>query len=152
MSSLQTIQSAIITAYQAITLPNSLGAPTGYKHEPKGGFGASQLPAVVVTRSMQTTAQSLSSEDRLVTRLFIVDLYTYPLVESDPVNATSRNNTADCIQTIETAFINIHGLNALGVLAHQITSDTSDVPLISRDNTRRYLGVRFRHEVTYWQL
>lgn len=152
MSSIQAIQAELIAVYEAITLPHTLGAPTGYKHEPKGGFGESQLPAVIVTRSIQLNTQALSSEDRLVSRQFIVDLYAYPLADNDPVNATAKNNTSDCISSVLNAFKNIHGLNTSGVLSHEITSDTSDVPLYSRDNTRKYIGARFRHEVTYWQI
>lgn len=150
MSTFQDIQAEIITGYEAITLPNGIGAPTGYKHEPKGGFGASDLPAVVVTRSVMLGREPLSTNRNIVRREYIVDLYCYTTDETDRVKTSDRNNTADCIDTIQDYFTP-GGLTTTGVIYHNISADTGDVELFARDNTQHYVGVRFRHEVTYIQ-
>lgn len=149
MTDIQTIQEELIVKYEAINLP-VLGAPTGYKHEPEGGFNSADLPAVVVTRGIQTNSSPLASDCNLVTREYITDLYGYVFNDSDPVNATSRNNTADCIESVLAAF-QIHGIDTSGVISHRITADTGDVELYARDDTTHYIGVRFRHEIVYWQ-
>lgn len=150
MTKIQTIQAELITKYAAITLPHSLGTPTGYKHEPEGGFDSADLPAVIVNRGILIEKVPISSDRERHVREYITDLYTYIFDDSDPVNATSRNNTADCIDAIETAFT-LHGLNTTGVMRHEINADTGDVELYARDDTTNYVGVRFRHRVTYIQ-
>lgn len=147
MSDIQDIQAEIIAAYEALSLP-TVGAPTGYKHEPEGSFNSTDLPAVVVTRGVLIAKTALSSDRDSIVREFIADVYTYVYEDSDPVNATNRNTTADCIDTIEAAFP-LYGLTTTGVMAHQVTADTGDVELFARDNNLNYLGVRFRHQVTY---
>lgn len=149
MTDIQTIQEEIIALYEAISLP-VLGTPTGYKHEPDGGFNSADLPAVVVTRGIQQSSEPLSSDSTIVTREFITDVYTYTTEDNDDVKATERNNTADCIPSVLGAF-GIHDLNTTGVLSHRITADTGDVELYARDTTQNYVGVRFRHEVVYHQ-
>lgn len=150
MTKLQTIQAELITAYEAISLPNSLGTPTGYKHEPEGGFDSDDLPAVVVTRGVLINRETLSSDRDLVTREYITDLYCYVLDASDPVNATNRDNTSDTVEAVETAF-GVHNLTTRGVLYHSIDADTGDTELFARDDTTNYIGVRFRHRITYIQ-
>lgn len=149
MTNVQTIQSELIAKYEAIVLPNSLGIPTGYKHEPEGGFSSSDLPAIVVTRGIQTSSTPLATNSNLVAREYIVDLFTYIVDDEDPVNATNRNNTSDCIESVLGSFP-IHGLSA--ALASSITADTADVELYARDTVENdYLGVRFRHNIDYFQ-
>lgn len=147
MSDIQNIQSEIMTAYAAISLP-VVGAPTAYKHEPIGGFDSGDLPAIVVNRGILVGKTPLSSDREQIIREYIADLYTYIYDDGDPVNATSRNNTADCIDAIEAAFRN-YALTTTGVLFHEINADTGDVELYARDDVTNYVGVRFRHQVTY---
>lgn len=150
MSDIQTIQEELIAIYEAISLP-VLGAPTGYKHEPENGFNTADLPAVVVNRGIQLSSTPIASNRKVITREYITDLYCYTFNDSDPVNATSRNNTADCIPSVLGAFVRLHALDTSGVFAHQINADTGDVELYARDNQINYIGVRFRHEVTYYE-
>jgi hypothetical protein len=145
----QTIQEAIMAVYATITLPHSLGTPSTQKHEPKDGFDSDALPAVVVTRGIQTSNTPLSSTDKLIVREYIVDLNCYETQASDPVNETARNNTADCVDVVLQAF-SLYGLDASGVMTHEITADTNDTEVYARDDTDNYIGVRFRHEVAYW--
>lgn len=150
MTDIQTIQEEIMAVYAAISLP-VLGVPSTQKQEPDGGFDSGDLPAVVVTRGILTSSEDLAVDRKRQTREYIVDLFCYVFDDDDPVNATSRNNTADCINSVHAAF-DLHGLDTSGVISHRLTADTDDVQLMSRDNTTNYIGVRFRHEVVYWQL
>lgn len=148
MTTIQDIQAELIAAYEALTFPHSLGSPTGYKHEPVGGFGSDDLPAVVVNRGVLLTKTPISSDRDRITREYITDVYCYVKLDSDPVSDTYRNNTSDCIDAIEDAF-GVYDLTTTGVLFHVISADTGDVELYARDNARDYIGVRFRHQVTY---
>ncbi len=150
MTDIQAIQEEIIAGYALISFPSALGTPTGYKHEPDGGFNSADLPAVIVTRGIQLSSEPLSSDANLVTREYITDVYTYTTEDTDDVKATERDNTADCIPSVLSAF-GIYDLNTTGVLSHRVTADTGDVELYARDNTQNYIGVRFRHEVVYRQ-
>ena len=120
-------------------MPNSLGVPTGFKHEPDGGFGSDNLPAVVVTRGILVAKVPLSSDRDLITREYITDLFCYVYQDSDPVNTTSRDNTSDCIDSVLTAF-GIHDLTTTGVLYHNLNADTGDTELFQRDGTTNYIG------------
>ena len=95
-------------------------------------------------------SRSLSSDRDLITREYITDLFCYVYQDSDPVNTTSRDNTSDCIDSVLTAF-GIHDLTTTGVLYHNLNADTGDTELFQRDGTTNYIGVRFRHHVTYIQ-
>jgi len=148
MSDIQNIQAELIAAYEALTFPNSLGSPTGYKHEPLNGLDSGDLPAVVVNRGVLISKRPISSDRDSITREYITDVYCYLKDESEPVNATQRNNTSDCIDVIEGAFA-IYALTTRGVLFHVMSADTGDVELYARDDTKDYIGVRFRHQVTY---
>lgn len=150
MADIQAIQEEIITAFQAISLP-VLGAPTGNKHEPKNGFNSADLPAVVVNRGIMISSVPLANNRKFITREYITDLFCYRIENDDHVLATERNNTADCIPTILGTF-RLYGLDTLGVMSHAITADTGDVYVFSRDDTDNFIGVRFRHTVTYIQL
>lgn len=150
MTKIQAIQAELISAYEAISLPNSLGTPTGYKHEPTGRFTSDELPAVVVTRGVLLNTTPLSSDRSREVREYITDLFCYVMNDADPNNATSRNNTSDCISVISSAF-KLYELDTVGVIEHQITADTSDTEIFDRDDTTNYVGVRFRHQVTYIQ-
>ena len=150
MTNVQTIQEELIAVYETIVLPNSLGLPTGFKHEPEGGFDSADLPAVVVTRGIQVSSTTLGTDSSQVVREYIVDLLTYSVDDEDPVNATNRNNTSDCIESVIESF-SIHGLSS--TLSNLISADTADVVLYQRDTAENnIMGVRFRHEINYFQI
>lgn len=150
MTSMQAIQAEIIATYAAISLPNGLGTPTGYKHEPKGGFSESDLPTVIVTRGVKITQVPLASDHWQVTREWIAELYLYAIADGDEVQDTERDNSGDCIDAVTEAF-SPHGLKTSGVMFHNITADTDGTVLMLRDTELQIIGVAFRHEVTYYQ-
>ena len=150
MTNIQDIQDEIIAVYETITVPNSLGLPTGHKHEPLGGFASTDLPVVVVTRGIQTSSIPLSSDSSQVAREFIVDLFTYIVDDDDPINETNRDNTSDCIESVLASFP-IHGIKS--VQTNLITAVFGDVELYPRDTAEHdYIGIRFRHAVEYFQI
>jgi hypothetical protein len=150
MTIVKDIQDELIAVYEGITLPNGLGIPSGFRHEPIGSFGSDDLPSVVVNRGILITRIPLSADRNQVVREYITDLYTYTYEDSDPVNATNRDNTSDTIGAIENTFA-IYQLATTGVIFHDFSADTGDVELFARDEDTNYLGVRFRHQITYIQ-
>jgi hypothetical protein len=148
MTTINSIQTALETAYEGLTLPNGLGSPTVYEWQDDPNMTA---PAIVITRGTSPSNTPIASDRRLIVREFIVDLFAYAVDNSDSLFLTQRANTADCIDTIEQAF-SLYGLDADFVVTNRITADTGDVELYATQTNKNYIGVRFRHEVTYWQL
>lgn len=150
MTTIQAIQDELIAAYQAITLPNGLGAPTGHKHEPNGGFTASDLPAVIVTRGVKLTQEPISSGRWRITREWLAEMYLYVIANGDDVQGTERDNSGDCIDAVIEAF-SPYDLTTTGVMFHNITADTDGTVLMLRGTNVQIIGVALRHEVTYIQ-
>jgi hypothetical protein len=152
MTDIKTIQNGILARYQAITLPNSLGLPTVERHE-KAEIGETDLPYIVVERSIMTNRSQLATKRWQVIREYIVDLYCYEVTENKEPFTTERDNAIDCVDTIQKAFDQYGGdlAGTKNVLLHAITADTGDTELYTRGNNRNFIGVRIRHQITYIQ-
>lgn len=150
MSTIDLIQQELMAGYEALTLPNGLGSPTAYAIEPADPSTVT-LPAAIVERGIKLADVPLASDRRQITREFITDVWCYQVEPEEDPFASERNQARDCIEVVERGFEPLD-LDTFGVLFHEMNADTGDTELFSRRETNHYIGMRFRHTVTYIQV
>ena len=149
MSTVKVIQTAIQTAYAAISLPNGLGAPTSALVEPDGGIPS--VPYVVVYRGRAVNITHLNGGSYQIQREYFARLFTAKFTSDTPsAIETKLENAADCIEAVEDYFmLSDDRLNRTKAVTQSIVSaDTADTVLEDRNNDT-FAGVTFRHLVTY---
>lgn len=152
-ASIAAIKSALITAYQSISLPGGLGTPTAIGRELDGN--PPSVPYIEVFPN-PSTSYSYAQDEVIytITRPFVVRLYVARLETDTPSLTLSDIELAEnCAETITDYFIfedDRLGRTA-GVINSIIEADTAGfggTPLFTRQNDN-YAGLAIRHVVEY---
>lgn len=151
-ASISTIKAGLKAAYQSITLPGGLGAPTVITRE-LDGLPPSFPYVEIYTNPTQGILQPRDEGSYQVTRLFIVRLYTALLPDDTPsIEDADYIKAENCIEPVEDYFyFTSDRLGVAFVTGHRITADTAAVQLFTRAN-RNCVGVAFQHEVNYYRM
>lgn len=148
------IKAALKTAYSNITLP-VLGAPllANIFTREMDSFPTTFPSVEIHTNPSEAIRKPLDEGSYLVTRKFIVRLYTAALPDDTPsIEDADYIKAENCIEAVEDYFqLSDDRLNVDFVLEHTVTADTAGVMLYTRAN-RNCVGVAFEHTTTYYRM
>lgn len=151
-ASISTIKAGLKAAYQNITMPGGLGAPTVITREMDGN--PPSLPYVEIYTNPSRGIQQPDGENSYtVTRVFYARLYIAALPDDTPsIEDANYIKAENCIEPVEDYFyFTDDRLGVAFVTGHTVTADTAGVPLPTRAN-RNYVGVVFEHTVRYYRM
>lgn len=151
-ATIATIKAGLKAAYQAITLPGGLGAPTAITRE-LDGLPPSFPYVEIYTNPTQNIQQPNGEDSYTVTRGFIVRVYTALLPDDTPsIEEADYIKAENCIETVEDYFhFTDDRLGVAFVTRHKVTADTAGTMLYTRAN-RNCVGVAFDHVIDYYRM